>query len=753
MFIGRIKEFHSRRGTGSIELDGLRGDAPDIVFSITRVVDHPRVVQEGDIVAFTLELNERNQLEATEIHRSREVRISDWAVCGLLIERAKSRDIATKALIAEKSRDFDTARSLYQTAIDMSPDVTYYRALAEMERHRGNADAARDVYRQMLAYQPRDTDGIQQLVELERAAGDLKAAVMVLRSGLLAVGDDAALRGRLAVPMITLGEQLTDRTLLTDAEKLFKWPDCISDHYYQQLAILRQPRSQVLWKMLKDLSFKVLRLHVQFLERRGEAKYAIITVQSPDNGYFQGYNLNAPLLIYCPFTSSPTKTHVMEGIELLTQQTAAEITKDVMIIFLSTMPPELVQDLMTLRENPEKYPAIIPLEERRVLKLETTIELQGYLKSTLNEWLLRRDTYRQLLPVAGRNFFGRERELGYLSKCIDDGQHVGLFGLRKVGKTSILRQLQEIKTTHTIAYVNLQAASIRDCRYPCWETIREVYHRRPASGVSLLLANPKYRSMANLPDFDATLSMFDQDIDMLISGMEETSKLVIMIDEIDEIMPKPGLREGFAHYFQFIRYLRGKSQQVNGRLVLIATAANAFLCEQARWDGQENPFFLFLDEVYLPLLEQSDCNTMVVQLGRRMGVQFDEEALECLYRATGGHPAITRVFCSRLVGDYTGRPLRVTEAMVVRTEGEFLIWEDRLFREIVIRLRDDFPDDLAFLDALVAGYDPEEIKLLIQNWHVSLKHLVGYQLLRHDLTDASYSIKMGLFERWLRTRR
>src|SRR5207247_2992957 len=63
------------------------------------------------------------------------------------------------------------------------------------------------------------------------------------------------------------------------------------------------------------------------------------------------------------------------------------------------------------------------------------------LRKTLDLWLFRRDLYDVRVPVTGKKFFGRERELVALDRSIDDGEWVGLFGLRKIGKTSTIEEI------------------------------------------------------------------------------------------------------------------------------------------------------------------------------------------------------------------------------------------------------------------------------------------------------------------------
>ena len=68
-------------------------------------------------------------------------------------------------------------------------------------------------------------------------------------------------------------------------------------------------------------------------------------------------------------------------------------------------------------------------------------ELRAAIIVGLRQKLGERDLYRTQNPVSGADFFGRAKLLRDLSAAIDGDQNIAILGLRRSGKTSVLREL------------------------------------------------------------------------------------------------------------------------------------------------------------------------------------------------------------------------------------------------------------------------------------------------------------------------
>jgi predicted ATPase len=187
---------------------------------------------------------------------------------------------------------------------------------------------------------------------------------------------------------------------------------------------------------------------------------------------------------------------------------------------------------------------------------------------------------------------------------------------------------------------------------------------------------------------------------------------------------------------------------------MIITGANAMVTEAPQFDGRDNPVFNFFTEVYLQLLESSECSVMMRELGRGMGITFLQDATDYVYALTGGHPFFARQLCSFVAEHFTDRPLNVNRSMIERLIDRYLDVRSGDFEEIIERLTRDFPDELAIcIDLAAAGgrLPLETIRHLSKSSVGSaIRHLTGYQIVATDRQTAYLTI--DLFRRWLHKR-
>jgi hypothetical protein len=226
---------------------------------------------------------------------------------------------------------------------------------------------------------------------------------------------------------------------------------------------------------------------------------------------------------------------------------------------------------------------------------------------------------------------------------------------------------------------------------------------------------------------------------------------VLLLDEIERLLPTRLGKAGFEGFFEFFSYLRGIAQE-NHEFVMTVTGANAAVSEAAQFQGRDNPVFNYFKEVYLQLLEFSECAMMLKELGRGMGIRFEEHAIEAIYAATGGHPFFTRQFCSFIAQQYPDRPLVVRRGMLVPLIDRYLEIRSDDFQEIAERLSRDFPGELEICIKL-AGEGGSVNRLRadeIIRAGSAVRHLMGYQILQVDQSRAF--LKISMFSQWLQRR-
>lgn len=377
---------------------------------------------------------------------------------------------------------------------------------------------------------------------------------------------------------------------------------------------------------------------------------------------------------------------------------------------------------------------------------------------SITPYLGMHDFYSLTLPVSGRQFFGRERLLIHLTDQIHSGQFLGIYGLRKMGKTSLLYQLRDEKLREeAVAYVDLQSSnslSIGNCNPLYWELERDLYvrlHEREKELTNLLRLGQTER-FSDLPmeKSQQCRLIFSEDIrsilDILAAGKTfSVKRLVIVLDELERVLPVGG-QIGIEGYIEFFGLLRGLAQteRYRGLLSSIVVAANASISERGYWEGKENPVFALYKPVFLPRFTIEECNEMIVKLGKNMSVYWEDDALKTIFAETGGHPFLTRIFCSRIVKQYPARPLTVTGEMVNEHLIPFIRTDSDKLEQITELLHTHFPEEETYLNQIALDEMPESLP------DEALRHLLGYNLIRSD--GKPYQITINLLRRWLRRR-
>jgi len=750
MPIGRIKVWLDYRGFGFIITEG---NSPDIFVHSSQIAYRP--VQQGDIVDFNLEFDAQGRPRATSVKKvDRATPLSVWEEIPE-VRAKKAREIFSSALLARNDKDYQHARSLFEEAIRLSPEKNFFDAYAAMEKHLGNWDKVREIYNRAREHFPHDVSILEALAMAERRAGNLAQCTEILRWALQEAPASPSLHLHLAQALVDLAEKDKRFEILNEAKEHFrKATQCLRGklnvderRQYHKMWILYHVRSRLAWFFFNEVGFLPVKWRVSMSSNQEVPREAWILIDPSKTRYSRLYSLDSLILVFCPMATAITEATVRRAEECLNDRAKEDerVKPDLLFIVLPEL-EGLRHRLKVLLEDPESHPTVVPIKESELNMLLASGEKESfhnYLEQLLNEWIFQRDLYKGNFPVSGRRFFGREREIGLLNQNIEEGRSTGIFGLRKCGKTSLLYQLKLIRKHDLVAYVDPEASPLNDCKWLCWKAVQDwaSHDRRLARTLSLT----RYQYEDALPDFPQVLKEFSSDLRILMTELASDAKLILMIDEIEKILPITGEEWGYS--FEFFQFLRGVAQESQGKFVVMITGANPALCEMGQWHGKDNPMFQFFEELYLPLLPENECRDMIVTLGKGMGVEWEEEALRVVYELTGGHPFITRRLCSIIINRFRERPLRVSVNMIKEMESELLIRLDDLFQEIKMRLQRDYPDEWEVLEALANGFSLDEIRQLVSNCYRALRHLEGYQLV--ELKEGQLKFKIKLIHKWL----
>lgn len=663
-----------------------------------------------------------------------------------------------KAALARIEGRYEDARRLFRQAIDAGAGVNVYSAFFQLEKEISRTEARR-IIQQAIARFPNHAPFYEMYGQMERRARNYRRAEEIFREGLARFPSDVQLKRGLAQTLVQIGTSDS----LREAGQVFEWLKRkhklnTDDRLYQRFeALQRNPYANKAYDF-----FQAAGMRVGIAGRRDLPKHVTdIVVETRNQELFESFGLSGSVLVRC-FERRPYQIEIVDlhryiqGLSVqgaLGLQDGREVVLNSSLAFIAVPESQAVRDqvMSILSESNE---ALIPLDDAIFGEARNPLNV---LRELLGQYLGQRDLYSSTLPVSGRRFFGRERLLLQLTDEVHHGQFLGIYGLRKMGKTSLIYQLRDEKLSgEAVAYADLQASlalAVRDCAPLYWELERDLYvrlrERNP--GAAELLRLGKVERFSDLPERGAQAGLlFAEDLRTFLDGLSAgrfsgIKRLVIVLDELERILPVAG-QPGINGYIEFFGLLRGLAQieRYRGLLSSVVVAANAAVSERGYWEGRENPVFALYKPIFLPPLSQTECIEMIRTLGKGMSVYWEDEALAAVPAETGGHPFLTRSFCSRVIKQYPARPLNVTAGMVQEQISHFIRDESDKLEQIVELLRTNFPEEEAWLERIALDEAPAELP------DESLRHLLGYCLIATD--SMGYRMTLNLLRRWLRRR-
>ncbi|RMD59239.1 ATP-binding protein, partial [Candidatus Parcubacteria bacterium] len=242
------------------------------------------------------------------------------------------------------------------------------------------------------------------------------------------------------------------------------------------------------------------------------------------------------------------------------------------------------------------------------------------------------------IPVSGRQFFGRERELKIIFDFLlgDIRQPVILRGPRRIGKTSILHQIeyllkQEGELQRLLGYSREEEAYIRRFR-PVSTSLQKI---QGEEGLSRWLFQ-LYRGMAEtvgekveIPanEFQAEpFFVFEDLLSQSLFPRFPEARWLILLDEWDE----------GRHVHGLPGKLRALMQRADFTQLQWVFASTWMLSEEAGRFG--SPFFSQCKAIELSALTWKDARRLVLEISRKMNVEWEGAALLRLLDQTALRP-------------------------------------------------------------------------------------------------------------------
>jgi hypothetical protein len=262
------------------------------------------------------------------------------------------------------------------------------------------------------------------------------------------------------------------------------------------------------------------------------------------------------------------------------------------------------------------------------------------------------------------SFFGRGELLQRLEENLRRSQGIGIFGLRKSGKTSLLLQLGFVMRQNPLVHIDLQPFGGK-LRYGAdlFNQILIKLSQLVEEDSSKRVNRPKlFESDRPAASLTTEFAQQLQHLTQRLTQLGYQLPILIFLDEIERILPtNTDPKERAEECNAFFGALRAVSQEQRSLSLLIADVhpdinrINQWLQENV----PTNPVFNFFKEIFVLPFSANETTKMLTDIGELMGITFDQATLTQIHVLSGGHPFVSRqlasLLCKKVAADHDGR--------------------------------------------------------------------------------------------------
>lgn len=380
-----------------------------------------------------------------------------------------------------------------------------------------------------------------------------------------------------------------------------------------------------------------------------------------------------------------------------------------------------VADWLTKNHDP-KDRTVVGISKADLIKSRSDA---WYVKTQIERRFFERDLFNYTLPLSSDiGFYGRNRIVNEAFDAIRRGENRGIFGLRKTGKTSILYKLKrklESEGTGLCLYFDCKEPYIRRSRWN--ELIQDI----------CLKIKKEFNIQMNL-DFSERNS--SRSMSRLFEFLSKRGKSVcLMFDEVEYISYNANLDKHWEYDFIDFWQTVWSTQSQYRNLSFIVAGVNASSVEKSLINKIQNPLFGIVSHEYIGSLAEKDVKRMVSEIGRKMGITFENDSLEAIYEIYGGHPLLTRIACSSLnslIKESSRKPFNVTREYILSNSKVFDLDLTYYCESVISELKEFYAEEFDMFRLLCSD---QKIDFMELAGSADINHLLDYGLIRRDGID------------------
>lgn len=327
-----------------------------------------------------------------------------------------------------------------------------------------------------------------------------------------------------------------------------------------------------------------------------------------------------------------------------------------------------------------------------------------------------------------RYFYGRKADIHRLIGKYKNGENGSIFGLRRIGKTSVLWSVVRELNANSVPVTFIDCS---DTRYHNTSWNQTLYHVK----TSLFNANKHNGQGSKQSDYtpDNASIAFQKDLEIIRKKFNKPSLLIF--DEIENLSFGLSPSQSWSHgddYLFFWQTIRSIFQQNPNLFSFQICGVNPHIIEvPILGDGRDNPLYRYIESNYLGFFDVDDVTTMISIIGGYMGVRFDKEIFTYLTDDLGGHPFLIRQVCSQIYDSLSAsnipRQLKINKEYYKENSNDLskslADYVDLILQILIER----YPDEYKLLQYLAAkDFDTFNSFATDSHW---ISHLLGYGLI------------------------
>ena len=463
----------------------------------------------------------------------------------------------------------------------------------------------------------------------------------------------------------------------------------------------------------------------------GQSSYKFCLVK-PTSIFTEQFNLQREIaVIFSDYANfEPRTLDAIAQVILEKQRSKLRIERICSILISSDS--QITLSIRDLLKNDLDMQVIIPFSYQ---EFSTQNWDSNIITNRFRDYFFDRDLFSFSAPIQkDLYFFGRRDYVQSLVNRSLSGEHSGVFGLRRSGKTSVLFAIKRALMRNNIDCIFFDCQKIHQLRWfeLLYEIARQLYaYYRKEINHKLEEYTEKYAT-----------GLFHQDLYILLNGKKP---IVLLFDEIEHLtfdiaMPSHWKKENdFIFFWQAIRSFY---QTYPNKISLIIAGTNPKINETPIVNGYDNPMYEQLtNDTYLPAFDLTHTKEMVNKLGGYMGLKFNDEVCSLLTTDFGGHPFLIRKVCSSInkyiIEQSIRKPCNIDKGVYNAAKTLFVKNEADSFCELILFvLMQSYSNEFFALKRLALNpYDTSIDSTIIS-------HLLGYNIITksHNIYDFKIEI-------------